>query len=649
MPSAQPNRHNSLAKKRPDIASQWHKRRNGSLTPSDVTYSSMKEVWWQCPKSKVHEWPSRINSRTTRKSGCPFCGGKRVDKSNSLAIVSPNISAEWHPTKNLPLSPMDVTRASSKSVWWKCRIDKKHVWKTKIVHRAHGKGCPYCSGNRVSSTNSVATILPKLAAQWHPTKNGNLSPNDLTWGSHQKVWWKCKKRGHEWKSAPSIHSEKGTGSGCPFCSGNKVDKTNSFASLHPEMLKEWHPSKNRKLSPESFTSRSNQRIWWKCIRGHDWLTTIGQRSRGSGCPKCTRQTSRPELRIISELQPIFRDIVHRHKFGKLECDIFIPSLQVGIQYDGLHFHKNKVEKDRINTGRLKKMGVTIFRLRDRSLPFVPGMISIRETSELAIQNVRSLLKRMRSLNLSNKQVKAIDLYLTRSQFWKEKAFLDLSAQIPLPLFGTSFADVHPNAALFWDHVRNGLLTPFSVTPKSNLRVFWICKNGHSYQGIIGDRARGIGCPFCQRLNSKFTLPEDSLLAKNPDLSKEWHPSKNLELTPQHVAPNSNKRIWWICRKYAHHEWQATVSNRNGNSSGCPYCNGKMVDAKLSLAAVSKILAREWHPKLNGILKATHVTPKSKRKVWWLCSSDDSHEWEASIGNRNGLGSGCPHCYRNRKK
>ncbi len=32
-------------------------------------------------------------------------------------------------------------------------------------------GCPFCSNRRVSQTNNLLLNNPKLASEWHPTKN----------------------------------------------------------------------------------------------------------------------------------------------------------------------------------------------------------------------------------------------------------------------------------------------------------------------------------------------------------------------------------------------------------------------------------------------------------------------------------------------
>ena len=59
---------------------------------------------------------------------------------------------------------------------------------------------------------------PHLVKEWHPTKNGELTPNNLTHGSGKKVWWLCPK-GHSYER--SLNTRTSHGTGCPYCSGKK--------------------------------------------------------------------------------------------------------------------------------------------------------------------------------------------------------------------------------------------------------------------------------------------------------------------------------------------------------------------------------------------------------------------------------------------
>ena len=49
----------------------------------------------------------------------------------------------------------------------------------------------------------------------------------------------------------------------------------------PELIKEWHPTKNGELKPEEVTSGSNKKVWWKCEKGleHEWQTTVNSRTK----------------------------------------------------------------------------------------------------------------------------------------------------------------------------------------------------------------------------------------------------------------------------------------------------------------------------------------------------------------------------------
>lgn len=81
-----PRKVRTLQAQRPDIARDWHPTRNGTATPGTTAVSSMRRAWWRCAVDDRHDWHASPNSRTSRTSGCPYCGGKRINDSNSLAV-----------------------------------------------------------------------------------------------------------------------------------------------------------------------------------------------------------------------------------------------------------------------------------------------------------------------------------------------------------------------------------------------------------------------------------------------------------------------------------------------------------------------------------------------------------------------------------
>lgn len=270
----------SLDAANPVVAATWHPTRNADLTPSGVSRASHKRVWWLCPAEPDHEWEATVAGRQV--GGCPFCSGRNPSTGHNLAITSPQIAATWHPTRNGDRTPRDVTPHASLRVWWLC--PKGHSWRTTIAHRTAGTGCPRCVDGSYRATEPVAVTHPEVAARWHPTRNGSLSPEAITHGSNVRVWWQCPDGpDHEW--VQSVKQRCRTG--CPFCAGRKVSVLNSLATVSPDLAKLWHPTANGTLTPTQVTAFSTKRVWWKCPHGtdHEWESRI-QTNQTSGCPFC---------------------------------------------------------------------------------------------------------------------------------------------------------------------------------------------------------------------------------------------------------------------------------------------------------------------------------------------------------------------------
>ncbi|MCK9577663.1 MAG: zinc-ribbon domain-containing protein [Clostridia bacterium] len=102
----------------------------------------------------------------------------------------------------------------------------------------------------IKGVNDLATLRPDLALQWHPIKNGTLTPQSVTCGLNVKAWWICSL-GHEWEARIADRSK---GCGCPICAGQKVlIGYNDLATTNPELAKQWHPIKNGDLKPTNVT------------------------------------------------------------------------------------------------------------------------------------------------------------------------------------------------------------------------------------------------------------------------------------------------------------------------------------------------------------------------------------------------------------
>ena len=281
------------------MAKLWHPTRNGSLRPTDITPGSSKRVWWQCEKG--HSWQALVYSIKSGTS-CPYCFGRlAIPGETDLATVHPHLIKMWSPRNRLP--PTEYTVASHKKVWWVC--EKGHEWESQIdTITVMGCGCPYCAGKRaIPGETDLATLRPDLMEEWDAEKN-TLDPKEITIGSHDKVWWKCKL-GHRWQAAVFSRTRENA-AGCPYCTGRLVlPGFNDLATLKPKLADEWYQPLNGDLTPDKVTLGSNKKVWWQCREGHVWQAFIYARTKpnGTGCPVCAGTVKRCRSTVMELEKP----------------------------------------------------------------------------------------------------------------------------------------------------------------------------------------------------------------------------------------------------------------------------------------------------------------------------------------------------------
>lgn len=632
----------------------WEKNSQINLIPDNLLSGSNKIAWWKCTLG--HEWKARIIERARNNTGCPYCTNRKIQIGfNDLATTNPDLAKEWHPQKNVNISPYKVTKGSSKKVWWLCI--NGHEWQASIASRASGRGCPFCSNNKIlAGFNDLATTHPTLVNEWNYKKNESLSPSAVLAGSSKKVWWKCKN-GHEWQASISHRSDREQG--CPFCSGrNAIAGETDLATINPKLASEWHPTKNGNLTPAQVTIRSGKKIWWLCRYGHEWQATPHDRDTdNTKCPICSarQQTSFPEQAIFYYVKKLFPNTINRYKdifHNSMELDVFIPDIALGIEYDGANWHKTQTEYSREKNKYeiCKNHGIYLIRIKENH----------KNIWNDVADKIIYIEKRRNFTNLNRIISTLLDYILCFRGNSDNSASLYHNITIDVKMDQTeilnyltdidnSLKELRPDLVEEWDWEKNGHLQPSMFSLHSNDIVWWKCKQcGRSWRAMINTRTRnsGSGCAICgipkraKSFHDAYISVNGSLMQNNSKLAEEWHPTHNGDLTPDNITVASPRKVWWLCKKCGH-EWQAPPNNRN-KGVGCPRCSGRIPKIGVNdLATVNPDLAKEWHPTLNAPMLPNEFLPKSSKKVWWLCPRC-RHEWKAFISNRS-KGAGCPCC------
>lgn len=284
----------------------------------------------------------------------------------------------------------------------------------------------------IDKEKSLAYRFPELAAEWHPTKNGDLTACDVSGGTDRVVWWKGNC-GHEWDTAVR---NRVRGQNCPICSGKRIlVGFNDLATTNPNLLSEWDFNKNIDTTPQDVTSGSRKKVWWKCSEcGHEWLTSIQTRVRGRGCPTCSRK---------KRVDTFQNTIVQRGSLIDTNPDIIV----FWDYSKNTNIHPNQITK-----GSSEKVWWKCPQCRFEWQ-----------------RSIKDMVNRTNCPKCIGKQL--------------------------IPGFN-DLLTTNPNLAKEWHPIKNGKTQPNMVKEGSNKKAWWICDKGHEWEAVINSRSQGRGCPIC---------------------------------------------------------------------------------------------------------------------------------------------------------
>ena len=450
----------------------------------------------------------------------------------------------------------------------------------------------------IANSRGLLKDHPEYMCKYDYEKNKNLDLSKLTVASSKKAWWKCDKCGNSWPAVISSQTNLKKDHGCPYCSGRFVIKGKTdLASQKPEMLDEWDFDKNT-IQPDEISCYSGQKVYWRCKEcGHSWPQTVANRVSGSGCPKCNKENvnSFCEQALFYYVKQYFPDAINSDMHIGMELDVYVSSLNVAFEYDGEAWHKT-AKKETIDIKKnqaCKDNGITLIRIREPKLKSIEDCIVFRREDSISNLSLDYVIFEALHYLLPDQ---VIDIDTTRDT-------PKILEQYVVKKYENSLAYCFPDIAAEWHPTKNGLLTPDKVSKASRYTVWWLGKCGHEWPMSVSDRTvtfvrkngrikKPYGCPFCsgKRLGEGI----NDLQTRYPEIAKEWHPTKNGELTPSKIMPGSNKPVWWLGT--CGHEWPASPNKRCLSKQGCPICfkskrspavvcveTGEMFDSGISAA------------------------------------------------------------------
>ena len=344
----------------------------------------------------------------------------------------------------------------------------------------------------MAMNNSLAEVHPELVSEWSE-KNLPLTPDDITFGSNKKVWWKgtC---GHEWQTSVKARSN---GEKCPICSGARVIAgINDLATLEPLLVKQW--SKKNKIKPTEVSIGSHKKVIWRCKKGHEWEAAVKSRTiNKTGCPYCSHNKI---LEGFNDLASVCPDVAEEWSDRNLPLT---PNMVTAFS--------NKKVWWKCKLGHEWNALIST-RSYGSKCPYCCGIELLKGFNDLATTQPE-LSKEWSARNhpLSPDQINdksRLNVWWkchTCGYEWKAVVFSRVhGSKCPvctersvMPGYN-DLATTDPELIAEWDFEKN-IISPSRVSRFSMYSYWWKCRYGHSCKAKVSDRTLEHKiCPACEK-------------------------------------------------------------------------------------------------------------------------------------------------------
>ena len=262
-------------------------------------------------------------------------------------------------------------------------------WQIPYSH-LKGRGCIYCGGKYKRTTEEFIQNAKKVHGDKYDYSKVEYK------GHNTNVCIICPNHG-EFLQTPSNHL---SGKGCQKCANEKrnIGKIIKFKEF-VERANKIHNKKYEYISKD--IKNVKEKINIICPIHGKFSQEIDSHLHGHGCPKCGVGVSLQEQEIIEFLKKngvIFEErkrnlIPNSHK----EIDIFIPSKNIGIEYNGLRWHSDEFNKDinyhKNKTDECEKVGIRLIQIFEDEWVLKKDIVKSKLLHILGIENKNKIMGR----------------------------------------------------------------------------------------------------------------------------------------------------------------------------------------------------------------------------------------------------------------
>lgn len=181
-------------------------------------------------------------------------------------------------------------------------------------------------------------------------------------------------------------------------------------------------------------------------------------------------TSFAEQVIFYYLRKYYPSTIDRDKSHGFELDIYIPDIKTAIEYDGVHWHENKLHQDNLKDEKCRDKGLRLIRIREYPLPATDYAVCYQREDKYDNASLEEVLRRVFLEQFSIK----IDIDIARDTYDITENFRQFASK--------SWYAFYKEAKEYYDRYGNLLVPASYVTPNGIRLGSWIQNQRQIYKG-----------------------------------------------------------------------------------------------------------------------------------------------------------------------
>lgn len=336
---------------KPEVSKYWDYDKNTD-TPDDISYTSPSKRWFLCENMKHSSLKSVRNEvKQVNNSNSKPCMQCKHDNHETMDYMPSEILtmiADKDITGKLLSLPMNY----SKKIEFKCnqchQYFESRADSLLSLFSETGKYCPICGFRKlVPGVNDFATTQPELTKE---LVNKNEAKSFMQNDKNQRKWICVNNSSHIYSTTAA---QRMNGVNCKICTAKKrgADRRKHYSAINPVptwIIEYAIDEKNRKLASSLTASDSHNKVTIKYPEcGHVRTTNVAVMRNYPDCPKCNsgQATSKAQEELYDYVRSILPESEasmvsydDRTAISPKELDIYIPTRNIAIEYNGIYWH-----------------------------------------------------------------------------------------------------------------------------------------------------------------------------------------------------------------------------------------------------------------------------------------------------------------------